>query len=62
MQWLDCIVTSFAAEVRSTVLDEMPDTAKAHERAFQQSFGARNWMEVLEYCLDVNAYLEKLFL
>ena len=61
-QWLDCVVTSFAAEVRSTVLDEMPDTAKAHERAFQQSFGARNWIEVLEYCLDVNAYLEKLFL
>ena len=62
LQWLDFVVTSFAAEVRSIVLTEMPDTAKAHERAFQQSFGARNWQDVLEYCLDVNAYLEKLFL
>jgi hypothetical protein len=61
-QWLDREVTAFAAEVRATVLAEMPDPAKAHERAFQQSFGARNWMEVLEYCLDVNAYLEKMFL
>ena len=61
-QWLDRQVTAFAAEVRATVLSEMPDPAKAHERAFQQSFGARNWMDVLEYCLDVNAYLEKMFL
>ncbi|TEB18085.1 hypothetical protein C9890_0479 [Perkinsus sp. BL_2016] len=61
-QWLELQVTSFAAEVRATVLAEMPDPAKAHERAFQQSFGARNWMDVLEYCLDVNAYLEKMFL
>ena len=61
-QWLDHQVTAFAAEVRATVLSEMPDPAKAHERAFQQSFGARNWMDVLEYCLDVNAYLEKMFL
>ena len=60
--WLDRQVTAFAAEVRATVLSEMPDPAKAHERAFQQSFGARNWMDVLEYCLDVNAYLEKMFL
>ena len=61
-RWLDRQVTAFAAEVRATVLSEMPDPAKAHERAFQQSFGARNWMDVLEYCLDVNAYLEKMFL
>lgn len=61
-QWIDRQVTAFAAEVRATVLSEMPDPAKAHERAFQQSFGARNWMDVLEYCLDVNAYLEKMFL
>lgn len=61
-EWLDRQVTAFAAEVRATVLAEMPDPAKAHERAFQQSFGARNWMDVLEYCLDVNAYLEKMFL
>ena len=61
-QWLDRQVTAFAAEVRATVLSEMPDPAKAHERAFQQSFGARNWMDVIEYCLDVNAYLEKMFL
>jgi hypothetical protein len=61
-EWLDRQVTAFASEVRATVLAEMPDPAKAHERAFQQSFGARNWMDVLEYCLDVNAYLEKMFL
>jgi hypothetical protein len=60
--WLDRQVTAFSADVRATVLSEMPDPAKAHERAFQQSFGARNWMDVLEYCLDVNAYLEKMFL
>ena len=60
--WLDRQVTAFSADVRATVLAEMPDPAKAHERAFQQSFGARNWMDVLEYCLDVNAYLEKMFL
>ena len=28
----------------------------------QQSFGARNYLDVLEYVLDVNAYVEKLFL
>ena len=40
----------------------MPDPSKAMQRAFAQSFLARNWPDVLEYCLDVNAYLEKMFL
>jgi len=60
--WIEHEVTNFAAEVRMTVLNEMPDPSTAGERAFQQSFQARNWEEVLEYCIDVNSYLEKLFL
>jgi hypothetical protein len=60
--WIDHEVTSLAAEVRSQVLQEMPDPQKSSERAFQHSFAARNWQEVLEYVLDMNAYLEKVFL
>ena len=40
----------------------MPDPSTAMQRAFAHSFLARNWEDVLEYSLDVNAYLEKLFL
>jgi hypothetical protein len=40
----------------------MPDPQKSSERAFQHSFGSQNWPEVLEYVLDMNSYLEKIFL
>mmetsp|Transcript_69010 Transcript_69010/g.223777 ORF Transcript_69010/g.223777 Transcript_69010/m.223777 type:complete len:1687 (-) Transcript_69010:90-5150(-) len=62
MHWLDHEVTQLAADVRSQVLHEMPDPQKASERAFQQSFAARSWPDVLEYVLDMNAYLEKCYL
>lgn len=61
-RWLDHEVTQLAADVRSQVLQEMPDPQKSSERAFQQSFAARSWVDVLEYVLDMNAYLEKLYL
>jgi hypothetical protein len=60
--WIDHEVTCLAAEVRSQVLQEMPDPQKSSERAFQNSFGAQNWPDVLEYVLDMKAYLEKVFL
>eukprot|EP00930_Biecheleria_cincta_P042126 TRINITY_DN28980_c0_g2_i1.p1 TRINITY_DN28980_c0_g2~~TRINITY_DN28980_c0_g2_i1.p1 ORF type:complete len:1746 (-),score=340.85 TRINITY_DN28980_c0_g2_i1:105-5342(-) len=60
--WLDHEVTQLAAEVRSKVLQEMPDPQKSSERAFQMSFASRSWPDVLEYVLDTNAYLEKQFL
>ncbi|CAJ1409067.1 unnamed protein product [Effrenium voratum] len=60
--WLDHEVTQLAADVRSQVLQQMPDPQKSSEMAFQMSFGSRNWSDVLEYVLDTNAYLEKQFL
>lgn len=60
--WLDHEVTQLAADVRSQVLQEMPDPQKSAERSFQQSFAAHSWPDVLEYVLDMNAYLEKLYL
>mmetsp|Transcript_110393 Transcript_110393/g.344127 ORF Transcript_110393/g.344127 Transcript_110393/m.344127 type:complete len:371 (+) Transcript_110393:139-1251(+) len=62
MNWLDHEVTQLAADVRSQVLSEMPDPQKSSERAFQLSFVARSWVDVLEYVLDMNAYLEKMYL
>merc|ERR1719506_3090960 len=61
-KWIDHEITCVAAEVRNQVLLEMPDPQKSSERAFQHSFGSQNWPEVLEYVLDMNAYLEKIFL
>eukprot|EP00931_Biecheleriopsis_adriatica_P048614 TRINITY_DN28105_c0_g1_i1.p1 TRINITY_DN28105_c0_g1~~TRINITY_DN28105_c0_g1_i1.p1 ORF type:complete len:1757 (+),score=315.60 TRINITY_DN28105_c0_g1_i1:29-5299(+) len=60
--WLDHEVTQLAADVRSQVLQEMPDPQRSSEMAFQMSFASRNWPDVLEYLLDTNAYLEKQFL
>lgn len=40
----------------------MPDPQKSAERAWQHSFAAQKWQDVLEYVLDMNAYLEKVFL
>ncbi|CAK9037355.1 Interferon-induced very large GTPase 1 (Very large-inducible GTPase-1) (VLIG-1) [Durusdinium trenchii] len=60
--WLDHEVTQLAADVRSQVLQQMPDPQKSVEMAFQMSFGSRSWSDVLEYVLDTNAYLEKQFL
>lgn len=60
--WLDHEVTRLAADVRNQVLQEMPDPQKSSERAFQMSFASRNWADVLEYVIDMNSYLEKLFL
>ena len=56
------MVEGGASEVREAVLKEMPDPSTAMQRAFAHSFLARSWEDVLEYSLDVNAYLEKLFL
>jgi hypothetical protein len=39
----------------------VPDASGAAERAYQQAFVERNWEQVLEYTLDVNAYLHKIF-
>jgi len=39
----------------------MPDSSGAAERAYQQAFVERNWQEVLEYVLDCNTYLHKIF-
>merc|ERR1712130_903900 len=50
-----------AADIRAQCLADMPDASGAAERAYQQSFVERNWDEVLEYVLDVNAYLHKIF-
>jgi len=61
-RWLGHEVTRLAVDVRSQVLREMPDPQKSSERAFQNSFVACNWPDVLEYVLDMNAYLEKMFL
>lgn len=60
--WIDHEVTRLAAEVRNQVLLEMPDPQKSSERAWQLSFAAHDWSAVLEYVLDMNAYLEKIFL
>jgi len=60
--WLDHEVTQLAADVRSQVLQEMPDPQRSSEMAFQMSFASRSWPDVLEYVLDTNAYLEKQFL
>lgn len=62
MAWVDHEVTQLAAEVRNQVLLEMPDPQKSSELAFQQAFAAHNWPDVLEYVLDMSAYLEKLYL
>lgn len=62
LHWLDHEVMQLAAEVRSQVLVEMPDPRKSSERAFNRSFTERSWPDVLEYAMDQNAYLEKLFL
>jgi len=62
MSWLDHEVTQLAAEVRNQVLHEMPDPQRSSELAFQQAFAAHNWPDVIEYVLDMSAYLEKLYL
>jgi len=60
--WMDHEVTQLAADVRNQVLQEMPDPQKSSDRAFQMSFVARKWPDVLEYVLDTSSYLEKMFL
>lgn len=60
--WMDHEVMRLAADVRNQVLQEMPNPQKSSDRAFQQSFTAKNWQDILEYVLDENAYLEKTFL
>ena len=59
--WVKSKVHEFASEVRDQVLQQMQDPEKAAERAYQSSFKRGNYDEVLEYCIDVNAYLKKLF-
>jgi len=60
--WVENEVTRLAANVRNQVLQEMPDPQKSSDRAFQMSFAAQSWPDVLEYVLDESSYLEKLFL
>merc|ERR1712137_240372 len=57
----DETLVAVAAVIRAKCLADMPDASGAAERAYQQSFVERNWHEVLEYVLDVNAYLHKIF-
>jgi len=60
-EWLDETLVAVAADIRSQCLADMPDASGAAERAYQQSFVERNWEDVLEYVLDVNVYLHKIF-
>eukprot|EP00439_Symbiodinium_sp_Y106_P010108 s7724_g1.t1 len=60
-EWLDESLLAVAADIRAQCLHDMPDASGAAERAYQQAFVERNWEEVLEYVLDVNAYLKKIF-
>merc|ERR1712054_722095 len=60
-EWLDETMVSVAADIRSHCLADMPDASCAAERAYQQAFVERNWDQVLEYVLDVNSYLHKIF-
>jgi len=60
-EWLDNLLVGFAADVRGQVLKDMPDASSAAERAYQHAFVERQWLEVLEYCYDVNAYVRKIF-
>jgi len=60
-EWLDESLLAVAADIRSQCLADMPDASGAAERAYQQAFVERNWQEVIEYVLDVNAYLHKIF-
>lgn len=60
-EWLDGTLLAVAAEIRAQCLADLPDASGAAERAYQQAFVERNWDEVLEYVLDVNAYLHKIF-
>jgi len=60
-EWLDETLVSVAADIRTQCLSDMPDASGAAERAYQQSFVERNWEDVIEYVLDVNAYLHKIF-
>ncbi|CAJ1388673.1 unnamed protein product [Effrenium voratum] len=60
-EWLDETLLAVAAHIRSQCLADMPDASGATERAYQQAFIERNWEEVMEYVLDVNAYLHKIF-
>ena len=40
----------------------MPDPQKSSEIAYQTAFAHKSWPDVVEYVLDINAYLEKLYL
>ena len=50
----------FASEVRDQVLQQMQDPEQAAERVYRGSFKRGSYDEVLEYCIDVNAYLKKI--
>merc|ERR1719221_1557132 len=60
-EWLDETLVGVAADIRAQCLADMPDASGAAERAYQQSFVERNWEDVIEYVIDVNAYLHKIF-
>jgi hypothetical protein len=59
--WVQSKVVEFTSKIRDQVLKEMPDPEKAAARAYNLSFERGNYREVLEYCVDVNSYLKKLF-
>ena len=58
--WVMSKVHEFASEVRDQGLQQMQDPEKAAERAYHSSFKRVNYDEVLEYCIDVNAYLKNI--
>ena len=59
--WVNSRVVDFTMNIRTQVRKEMPNAEGAAARAYNASFERGNYRDVLEYCLDVNAYLKKLF-
>ena len=59
--WVQSRVLEFTSKIRDQVLKKMPKPERAADRAYNTSFTRGNYKDVLEYCLDVNAYLKKLF-
>ena len=58
--WVKSRVLEFASNVRDQVLKEVPNPEGAAEIAYETSFESPNCKDLLQYCLDVNAYLKKL--
>ena len=61
IDWARNETLNYSLKAEQSIKSQMPNARAAAVKAFESSFEEEDWEAVVEYCIDANKFLEKLF-